>query len=322
MAKISVVSPVYNVEKYIKNFIISLDKQTFKDFELILVNDGTLDNSIKIATDTLKDTSIDYKIINKKNGGQSSARNQGLKKANGEWICMLDSDDIIQPKYLENLVKVIELTTCDVVFCDLNRVTDENIFDVSDDEFIFELKEGKSYFTDFIMHNVEIGPYSLLINRDYIRKTNLLFDEKSSYSEEFIFICSLLYDSPYVVHLKQKLYNYCLRPGSVSTGANVSKIINGFNRILESNRKYEKCNCLNCQIYNKYAISRWILATARFTSKNMRYSDYKKLMKSFNYKDYIRNLYNFPSLKIRISSRMLNTSLLITYMFFRNWGAR
>ncbi|MBQ9833920.1 MAG: glycosyltransferase family 2 protein [Bacilli bacterium] len=320
MTKISVISPVYNGQKYIKNFIKSLKNQTFMDFELLLINDGSTDNTYEIANQELKKSQLKYKIINKKNGGQSSARNLGIEKAKGEYIVLLDSDDTIQKKYLENMYQMALKFDCSVVICDLNRVDDSNIFEESNDDLKYDLKTGKEFMVDFIKHYIEIGPCSLMISNEFIKEISLRFNEKSRYSEEHIFICHLLHEAKNVVHLKQKLYNYCLRSGSVSTGASVDKILNGYNEIINSNIKYKKCNCKYCKEYNKFAMPRWILATARFSSKNMSYKYYKELMLKLEYKSNLKKLYDFPSFIIRISSKLLNFNLFIAYIFFRLWG--
>lgn len=322
MTKVSVVSPVYNGQKYIKNFIKSLKRQTFKDFELLLINDGSTDNTCEIARKELEKSQLKYKIINKKNGGQSTARNLGIKKAKGEYLVLLDSDDAIQKKYLENMYKALVESQSDVVICDLNRVDDSRIFEESNDEFNYDIKSGKEFMVDFIKHDIEIGPYSLMIKNQYIKDIDLTFNENSRYSEEHIFICYLLHDADKVAHLNQRLYNYCLRPGSVSTGANVDKIFNGYNEIINSNVKYHTCGCEYCREYNKYAMPRWILATARFSAKNMKYKYYKQLMQKLDYKKSVRKLYSFPSLKIRLSARALNTWLYGTYIIFKFWGEK
>ena len=91
--KISVIVPVYNVEKYLKQCLDSIVNQTYKNLEIIIVNDGTKDNSMKIVEEYLQDKRI--KVINKENGGLSSARNIGIKEATGDYISFIDSDDYI-----------------------------------------------------------------------------------------------------------------------------------------------------------------------------------------------------------------------------------
>ena len=117
MPKISVIVPVFNVEQYLKFSITSILDQTFNDFEIILVNDGSTDNSLNECLNLAKQDSR-IRVFNKTNGGLSSARNYGIHKASGKYICFFDSDDFIHPQFLELLVNEIEKTGADVVFCD------------------------------------------------------------------------------------------------------------------------------------------------------------------------------------------------------------
>lgn len=116
MEKISIIVPVYNVEKYLKDCLSSILNQTFSNFELILVDDGSQDDSGKICDEfALKDNRI--KVIHKENGGQSSARNIGLDIAKGEYIIFVDSDDVIATNMFEILFNIICETNTDIVTC-------------------------------------------------------------------------------------------------------------------------------------------------------------------------------------------------------------
>lgn len=302
MKEISVIVPIYNKEKYINNLLKSIKEQTYENFELILVNDGSNDKSIEIAEENLKKSQLKYRIINKENGGQSTARNKGIKEAEGKWIVMLDADDTIQKDYLKILFESVKKCEADVAICDIRMVNDCNIFGESERTHMLESKDGKEFFKDFILHRISIGPPSLMIKKDLLDEYNIKFNEKSKYSEEFIFITDLLYNANKVVHVKEELYNYCLRSGSVSTGANIEKIINGYKQIEKYSKKY-KDNINNYEeIYNKYALPRWILATARFTAKNMTYDNYKELMIQLNAKNKIKQLILFPDSKTKIAA--------------------
>lgn len=122
--KISVIVPVYNVEKYLSRCVNSIISQTFSDFELILVDDGSTDSSGKICDEYgKKDGRV--KVIHKKNGGLSSARNCGLENAKGKYICFVDSDDWISSDYLKYLYFLIDKYNADVVSANYMLVYDE-----------------------------------------------------------------------------------------------------------------------------------------------------------------------------------------------------
>lgn len=124
MSKISVIFPVYNTEKYLDIALGSLINQTFKDFEVIAVNDGSSDNSFELLSNYSKfDERI--KVFSTQNNGLSQARNFGVSKAQGKYVTFIDSDDYVSPVFLERLYKNLESTKSDFVFCDSLKIAPE-----------------------------------------------------------------------------------------------------------------------------------------------------------------------------------------------------
>ena len=133
---ISVIVPVYNVEKYIKKTLESLLNQTYENIEIVLVDDGSTDSSSQICDEyAKKDNRI--KVIHKENGGVSSARNKGIETARGDYVFYLDSDDTIDEKCLKILKEALERTESDVAVCRVNRI-DVNGLNVDTDFWIEE----------------------------------------------------------------------------------------------------------------------------------------------------------------------------------------
>ena len=125
MTKVSVIVPVYNTEKYIDKCLTSLANQTLDDYEVIVVNDGSPDNSQEIIDNfTLKYPKI-FKSYIKKNGGLSDARNYGISRANSEYIAFVDSDDYIEREMLEELYNKAISNDYDMVVCDINYVFED-----------------------------------------------------------------------------------------------------------------------------------------------------------------------------------------------------
>src|SRR5690554_1320463 len=125
--KISIIIPVYGVEKYIAKCIESIKNQTFTNFEAILINDGTKDNSVAVAEQAIAGDDR-FIILHKENGGQGSARNLGLDNARGDYIAFIDSDDWVEPRYLQAMHEKIteedaDVCTCDVLYVDINGKT-------------------------------------------------------------------------------------------------------------------------------------------------------------------------------------------------------
>lgn len=179
LPKISVIVPVYKAEKYLHRCIDSILAQTFIDFELLLINDGSPDNSGAICDEyARKDSRIS--VFHKENGGVSSARNLGLDNAKGEWIAFVDADDWLKCKYLEKLAKQLD---ADMIKCDIeptsnissHKITENNKYDVKQ----FIEKNGKEFIARCV--------YATLFKTNIIRKFNIHFNEHIRYGEDMIF---------------------------------------------------------------------------------------------------------------------------------------
>ena len=117
---VSIIIPVYNVEKYLAECIESVLKQTYQNIEILLIDDGSPDNSGKIC-DEYEEKDSRVRVIHKENGGVSSARNVGLEQANGEYITFIDSDDFVSESYIEELYIALENGNSDLAFCKYNH---------------------------------------------------------------------------------------------------------------------------------------------------------------------------------------------------------
>ena len=122
---ISIIIPVYNVEKYLNKCLNSVIEQTYKNIEVILIDDGSTDNSGKICDEYAKND-IRIKIIHQQNGGVSTARNNGLEHATGKYITFVDSDDYIEKEMIETMAKKIMKKNADIVICGVTDRDEEN----------------------------------------------------------------------------------------------------------------------------------------------------------------------------------------------------
>ena len=125
---ISVIVPIYNVEKYLDRCVGSIINQTYKNLEIILVDDGSPDNCPQMCDDYAKKDSR-IKVVHKENGGLSDARNAGMKVATGEYVSFIDSDDYISLDFYETLLETIVDNDSDIVECSVVKFYEDNSFD-------------------------------------------------------------------------------------------------------------------------------------------------------------------------------------------------
>lgn len=211
--KISIIVPIYNVEQYLDKCVESLVNQTYKNLEIILVDDGTKDKSGEMADLwSIKDERI--KVIHKENGGLSDARNAGMKIATGDYIAFVDSDDWINYKMYEILISNLEKYNADISACsfkkvyenrkvELNKIIDKNIYKFNAEEALEDLiNEGK----------LKQIVWNKLYNKKLIE--NIYFENGKIHEDEF-WTYQVLSKTNNIVYTERQLYYYLQRPGSI-----------------------------------------------------------------------------------------------------------
>lgn len=202
MPEISIIVPVYNVEKYIRRCLDSIQSQTFDDWECICVDDGTPDNSGKICDEyAAKDSR--FVVLHKKNGGVSSARNAGLDAAKGKWICFCDSDDWEESNFFEKSISLCEADT-DIVKSGYRIIADTKV-------------ENELLPCDY-SENEQVSCVHTschFIKKSYLLEHNIKFPENITLAEDWFFNYQLQLYKPNVVSLNEVTYNYFQNDSSV-----------------------------------------------------------------------------------------------------------
>ena len=226
--KISVIIPVYNMEKYLKRCVDSVINQTFRDLEIILVDDGSKDNSGKMC-DEYEANDARIKVIHKQNGGLGFARNSGLEIAAGEFVSFVDSDDYVEINMYEKLYSRIKQENADSCIFGYHRVVGEKIVftrtgllqgtfsdnDVFTNIFLNILGSEPSCSEDYIIlwQSSCLSLYSM----DIIRQYNITFpSEREFISEDALFITDYYHKSKRVTILKEPFYYYWLNTNSLT----------------------------------------------------------------------------------------------------------
>lgn len=230
---INVIVPVYNSEKTIKRCIDSILAQSFDDFDLLLIDDGSTDSSGMICDEyAQKDTRI--RVFHKQNGGVSSARNFGLSKANGEWVTFVDSDDWVKEGFLQNMASHIG-NDVDLVISYANKYCKEEVIKTKDyaDKLIHTAGYSELFTKYDLKENSEC--WAKLYKMDVIKKNGIYFDEKIAFGEDSIFVYAFVSYSQNVAIAGRKYYSCQDTPLSLSKkkyGADIEYL--GYNQIYNS----------------------------------------------------------------------------------------
>lgn len=218
---ISVIVPVYNVEKYVVRCLQSIQNQTYPDYEVLIIDDGSTDSSGDLCEDFAVGDKR-FRVIHQKNGGLSAARNTGLDNATGEYVIFIDSDDYIHPQMLEILYECCEKTEADISICRFRRIEDgeEVGFEpISDDEYDISVLAGEeSCYKIYVENSVEtVVSTNKLYRREIWEK--MRFPMGKIHEDEFV-TYKLLYDAKKVAYTDAKLYFYVQRSDSIMLNKN------------------------------------------------------------------------------------------------------
>ena len=240
---ISVIIPVYNVEKYLRECLDSVLNQSFDDLEIICVNDGSTDNSLNILKEYhKKDARI--KIITQENKGLSSARNTGLEQSTGNYIYFIDSDDYIENNALSEVYNLAESKDLDMVIFKLLPFYDDTkekvIKPYQEMEFLKEIV-GENVFNfrnlGMKMYNLAVTVQGVLFKRELI--SNLRFPEGLIF-EDNVFFTEAVLNANRILFYDKHLCNYRLRKGSIiDSKKNFSDIIEITNKLIDLAKKYD-----------------------------------------------------------------------------------
>ena len=225
---ISVIVPIYNVEAYLERCIKSLQDQTYSDFEVIMVDDGSTDQSVETAKHYINSDKR-FKYFYQSNAGQGSARNTGIRNASGDYYCFVDSDDYVHPQYLENLFRAIDETNSDISVCGVERVFDGG----GKVDYKITNQDGASIITD-IRKYLLFASFSVcnkLFKKELFE--GLSFPERMKF-EDFALMPQVYARASKIVSIKDKLYYYYYRQNSTTTGIKINEDILKAQHILEN----------------------------------------------------------------------------------------
>ena len=221
---VSVIVPIYNVEKYLERCIKSIINQTYQNIEILLVNDGSPDNSKAIMEKYAKK---DKRIVccYKENGGLSDARNYGIKKSKGKYVCFIDSDDYIEKNYVEKLYNCMIENKAEITWCDIKQVNDEgkvgSMNQSPDDVWSFEMASACN----------RLFLKSLFIKNDIWFPVGIWYEDLATTPRLFL-------SAKKTAYVNEELYNYYVTPGSITR--TYDKRVLDAKKVLQINLEYCK----------------------------------------------------------------------------------
>lgn len=241
MDKVSIIIPVYNVEKMVGKCIDSILAQTYKNFELILINDGSKDKSLEILNSYKDDARV--KVVDQSNRGAAQSRNRGIELSIGKYIMFIDSDDWIEPDFLNEYINAIQNTQYDIIMGGYRRVTNHKTIAV------IRLKEGE--FAEYVV----TSPWAKLFRREYLIENDIKFLDTTS-SEDVFFNVTAICKGAIIKIIPNIGYFWYYNENSLS-----NTLHKGFNQKVEILELLEQINFKNISNHelNEYYIIRYCM---------------------------------------------------------------
>lgn len=318
--KFSIIIPCYNIEKYISKTLESVFNQTFKDFEIILINDGSKDNTGEILDDYSKKYKR-IKVVHKENEGVSEARNIGIRNATGEYIYFLDGDDLIESTLLERANEVFKNDKIEIFSFGFNMVYEDGKIKrrYSEEEYDSKIINSKEFLSLFFNKKVGQHMCSFIVKKDII-ENKIFFTKGLERGEDLEFQIKMLLRDVNLFYDKTPFFKYVSRNGSVVQSKVKLNIFN-FLEVLEKFRKEIKDEKLKKNL-EYFFITYYFYTIKEMAIKGYTEETYNQAILILKKYEYILNTLNFSFsmnyLKMKILIIVYKISLKFLMFILKN----
>ncbi|MBR2343772.1 MAG: glycosyltransferase family 2 protein [Clostridia bacterium] len=302
--QVSIIIPCYNCEALIDETLDSLVNQTFKNFEVICVNDGSRDNTLQKLEAWSEKGCLNMRLVNQENAGVSRARNVGISEAAGRYILFLDSDDCLHPEFIKRLVQGVELSGADVSYCLLSRDR-KSVFGtvLSEDNWYAEQNQAE------MMHNLlyrmgEIGFYCYIYETSTLRENNIFFDEKTRFFEDREFNWKYLCHCQSAALINQPLYWYRVNPNSVTQNKTVRWITEDLDAVIRVEQYLFEHECEFYPELKSYLFSRVIWGKAKRFAVGRSKELFRRLMSEYDVRSCMKRTAKDKNKLVALASRL------------------
>lgn len=303
---ISVIVPVYGVELYIEACLRSIAAQTFQDFELILVDDGSKDRSIDIAREFLETTALSWRVLRQENQGLAAAREAGICAANGDWISCIDADDTVSPDFLAELYQVAQTTGVDVAVVDYADVwSPGEVVSAEEAGQIRELSRQEAIHGFLVRAFAPVLP-AFLLRRQLIKDAGIQNDKNCRFSEDAYYLWQVFFAAERIAVSDRKLYYYLHHPNSIMTAPKIEPTLTGYRAIQTLVQDHQTEVAAYPEL--RYVLPRWVLGALRSFAKYAPYADFLRLAEQMEFRRRMKELAGFPEWRARILAPLLRLS--------------
>jgi glycosyltransferase involved in cell wall biosynthesis len=325
---LSIVVPVYNAASSVIQTLQSLVAQSTRDFELVIVDDGSTDQSVNIIKDFLLDKNINYLLITQENQGVSVARNNGLHQSTAPYVLFLDSDDILFPEIVETTTNIIK-SNPDLIFFN-HKIREENASKNSDIVTISRsgmVPNSITTINDYLLfkkNRIRFNITSVIFQKELLIKNKIFFEQNYRHGEDSHFILNAMFRSSSIYLSESFSFTYCIRKGSVTQSIKLNGF-DGFYALLNLSTSYMnsvdspiKYNALQFRAMNSFTIHYFKILNLHKEILNpiLRIKTVNSLIKE----KYPNIFYDFSKGLISSRKAIYNFKMAIYYIVFIAFG--
>lgn len=315
---VSIIVPFYNVEEYIGKTLLSIENQTFFNFEAILIDDGSTDKSHQVVENYISKCRFKNVLIRQENSGVSAARNNGLKHASGEYVVFVDADDVLSSFYISRMYEHLSLNNAELTICGFQTFEDDDKlkFNSRPSQQEAQILDSLDIMHKTLLCTLKISAWSLMIRRELLDIHNIRFAEGYKYDEDIHFIWRVLAHVDNIVFDPTPLYYYRMRSGSAMAKFNESRLDGMY--LMQDIEEYLQRNCeYFFREFNKFGVARWVWALMWQAACALPYKQFKDVCRRMQAFEMMARLKKFPDSRVSISAQLFAYSKYAFYCVAR-----
>lgn len=309
--KVSIIIPCYNCKDLIGETLDGLEKQTCKDFEVICVNDGSKDGTSEYLKEQAKIRDLDMKVIDKENGGVSSARNKGIEASCSEYLLFLDADDVYNENFVEKLT--YNADKYDTVYCKLNRDL-EMVYAFNPQGIHYKEQTQLDAMQKLLYEMGNYGFYCYLYKKELLNKIGLRFDENTRHFEDREFNWKYLANCSSILWLDAPLYGYRINTDSV-TQRPATWHTDGLEAIRRVEKYLNEKECPYAKEVESYLFARAIWGLAKAYSVSHKKDLFSRLKKEYDLKKCMKHTAKDSNKLVKLASILYLVNPNLFYFF-------
>ncbi|MDU6855737.1 MAG: glycosyltransferase family 2 protein [Clostridiales bacterium] len=336
--KISIIIPVYNASEHLYDCLNSIKLQIYKNYEVLIIDDGSTDDSVKICENFIKDDNR-FKLVVQKNSGVSNARNKGIQMCSGNWILFIDADDMIFKNTLNTLIQAANESKCLVVQGGITTKLQNKLnsfqclvyknYEIA--KFLlnpYEYNQLEYYSKAELLHSTQ-GCYAKLISKDLIKNNKIYFENNLKLGEDLVFYFNILNSTEKVCIVTEKIYFYRINQFSVTHKYNPKLLDNAlefsyyFYQLISSNPKYDKLYNYDMR-YQIYFHLRLVIDNYLWNTKQtLNVYKFRKIISEYMSNDIINDSIKIIDIKYTqiniLSYQLIRNKLRVIFLKTHNW---